>query len=406
VKLKNKKSLPIAIVILVVLVIVATRFGGLLKSGVEHTKDEASSLKESVQPVTNSAPSVELTDSQLASIKLGVVGETPFPLEKEAVGSIDYNEDVSVQVFPPYQGKIVKAFANLGDDVHAGQPLYTINSPDLLAAESTLIGAAAILDLTSRELVRAKALYQSGEGIAQRELEQAISDQQSAEGELKTERDIVCLFGKSDNEIDQIIALRKADPVLVVSSPVAGRVTARNAQTGLLVQPGVAPAPFVVSDLAGKWMVANVVEIDTPFLKVGQPLKARVMAYPNRIFEGKIAALGTAVDPNTHCLMVRSEIEDPKGELRPGMLANFVIQVESPMKSPAIPVNGVVRNGDGTRAAWVTTDRHHFTQRIVKIGSQKEGQYQVLEGLSPGETVVIDGAIFLSNMLQAPVDDD
>jgi cobalt-zinc-cadmium efflux system membrane fusion protein len=400
----NKKKLFLAAAVLVALVIVAVHFGGVFQSGAGRAKSEASSVP--VPPPETAAPTLELTDSQLAAIKLGIVEESPFPLEKEAVGSIDYNEDVSVQVFPSYQGKIIKTFANLGDEVHKGQPLYTIDSPDLLAAESTLIGAAAIMDLTTAELVRVKELCKDGNAVAQKELEQAISDQQSAEGSLKTQRDIVRMFGKSDSEIDQIIAQRKADPVLVVPSPVTGRVTARNAQTGLLVQPGVAPAPFVVSDLGAKWMVANVAEIDTPFLKEGEPLKVRVMAYPDRVFEGTISALATAVDPNTHCLMVRSEIEDPKGELRPGMLANFVIQVGKPVKSAAIPINGVVRNGDGTLAAWVTSDRHHFTQRLIKIGPQKEGQYPVLEGLNPGETVVTDGAVFLSNMLEAPPADD
>ena len=64
--------------------------------------------------------------------------------------------------------------------------------------------------------------------------------------------------------------------------------------------------------------------------------------------------------------MVRCEIADPKHELRPGMLASFVIQVQAPVESVAIPMTGVVREGDGTMAAWVTTDRHRFLQRIIK----------------------------------------
>ena len=87
------------------------------------------------------------------------------------------------------------------------------------------------------------------------------------------------------------------------------------------------------------------------------------------------------------------------------MLASFVIRVQEPAESVAIPAKGVVRNGDGTMAAWVTTDRHRFLQRIIKIGQQTDGQYQVLEGLQRGELAVTDGAIFLSNMLQAPPTD-
>jgi membrane fusion protein, heavy metal efflux system len=310
-----------------------------------------------------------------------------------------------VQVFTPYQGKIIAALAQLGDEVQKGQPLYTIDSPDLVQAESTLIGAAATLDLTSKELERARKLYESVKAVAQRELEQAISDQQTAEGALKAERDAVRVFGKTEEEIDQMVKSRKIDPALVVRSPIAGRITARDAQPGLLVQPGSSPAPYSVADISTKWMLANVTESDSPLIKVGQPVEAAVMAYPGRVFGGKISKLGAIVDPNTHRVMVRCDIADPKDELRPGMLAGFVIRVQAPVESVAIPVNGVVRNGDGTMAAWVTTDRHHFLQRIIKFGLQRDGQYQVLEGLQRGELTVTDGAIFLNNMLEAPPSD-
>ena len=87
------------------------------------------------------------------------------------------------------------------------------------------------------------------------------------------------------------------------------------------------------------------------------------------------------------------------------MLAGFVIRVQDPVESTAIPMTGVVRNGDGTMAAWVTTDRHRFLQRIIKVGLQKDGHYQVLDGLQRGELAVTEGAIFLSNMLEAPPTD-
>jgi cobalt-zinc-cadmium efflux system membrane fusion protein len=351
-----------------------------------------------------SEAAVDLAPGQLKAIRIEPVETGFFPVEREAIGSIDYDEDLSVQVFPPYQGKIITVLANLGDEVRKGEPLYTIDSPDLIQAESTLISAAASFALTSKELARARGLYGTN-GVSEREIEQATSDQQTAEGALKAARDAVRLFGKTEAEIDQIAATRQIDPALVVRSPVTGRVTARNAQPGLLVQPGNTPAPFSVADLSIKWMVANVTESDSPLFHAGQPVQAKVMACPGRFFEGRISRLGAAVDPNTHRVMVRCEIADPKQELRPGMLASFVIRVQDPVESVAIPMNSVVREGDGTMVAWVTTDRRRFMQKIVKLGLQRDGRYQVLEGLQRGELVVADGAVFLSNMLHAPPTD-
>jgi membrane fusion protein, heavy metal efflux system len=344
------------------------------------------------------AKSVVISETQLASVKVEPAGERLFPVEKEAVGSIDFNEELSTQVFTNYQGRIIELFARVGDEVKKGDRLFTIDSPDLIQAESTLISAAGVLDLTTRALNRARGLFQT-HAIAQKDLEQATADQQTAEGALKAARDNVRLFGKTDEEIDRVIADRHLDPVLLIRSPIAGRVTARNAAPGLFVQPGNPPAPYTVTDISTMWMIANVAETDLPALGVGQQVMVKVKAFPDRVYDGRISTIAQMVDPNTHRALVRSEVADPRHELRSGMFANFVIRTGDPVKSVAVPLNGVVREGDGTMTVWVTTDRRHFVRRTVKIGMQRDGYHQILAGLEAGELVASDGALFLSNAL-------
>jgi cobalt-zinc-cadmium efflux system membrane fusion protein len=209
----------------------------------------------------------------------------------------------------------------------------------------------------------------------------------------------VRLFGKTDADIDRIIARRSADPTLVVPSPISGSVTARNAAPGLFVQPGNAPAPFTVVDISTMWMLANVAETDSPEFRVGQQVRVTLGAFPGREFEGKITTIGASVDPNTRRVLVRSEISDPQHELRAGMFANFVIRIGPPVRSPSIPADGVVREGDGTMTVWVTADRRRLTRRTVTIGEQHDGYRQILDGVQVGELVATEGAIFLSNAL-------
>jgi cobalt-zinc-cadmium efflux system membrane fusion protein len=109
--------------------------------------------------------------------------------------------------------------------------------------------------------------------------------------------------------------------------------------------------------------------------------------------------MGAAVDPATRRLLVRSEIKDPDHLLRPGMFARFVIRTGKSLQSPALPLNGIVREGDGTMSTWVTKDGSVFTQRTVQIGLQQNGYRQILDGVKAGEMAVTDGAIYLSNML-------
>jgi membrane fusion protein, heavy metal efflux system len=365
------------------------------------TGPKANAPAASAAPGTD--PSVQLTDAQLKSIKIGAAAEHPFPQERTAVGSIDFNENLAVQVFSPYQGKIIRAYAEVGDQVKKGQTLFTIESTDLIQADSNLIAAAGLLDLTTHVLERARQLYEI-QGMAEKDLQQAISDQQTAEGALKAGRDAVRVFGKSEAEIDAIVAHRKIDPVLVVPSPITGQITARVAQPGLLVQPGNAPAPYIVADVVTVWMLANVSESNVQYVNVGQKVGVSTLAYPNQQYEGKITVVGASVDPNLHTLLVRSEIQNPRRELKPGMLANFVIRIGDPVSAAAVPPESVVREGDGTMTVWVTTDRLHFTQRKVKLGQQGADYDQILDGLKPGELVVTDGAVLLDNMLSPSSD--
>jgi membrane fusion protein, heavy metal efflux system len=376
----------------------------LTKAFVFSTSSETTSRSE-LPPSTagrsvalDEAPSVDLSEKQAASLKVGPVDTRDFEVLKTAVGTIGFNENMLVQVFSQYPGKILKALYNVGDDVKKGDVLFTIDSPDLLQAESTLLASAGVLELQKRILARATGLLRAG-GSAQKDIDQATSDQQTAEGNFKAAINSVRIFGKSDAEIEQIIHDRKVDSTLVVPSPIDGRVVTRNAAPGFLTQPGTAPAPFSVADISTMWMIANVIETDAPAYKVGQPVEVRVPAYPDKVFKGHVTTVGSIIDPNTHRQLVRSEIEDPEHLLRSGMYASFIIRVEGPLRSLAVPTDGVVREGDGTMTVWITKDSRHFIKRNVRTGLRQNSWVQILDGLQPGETVVTEGAVFLSNRL-------
>jgi cobalt-zinc-cadmium efflux system membrane fusion protein len=340
---------------------------------------------------------VSLTADQAKAITVAAVTDRSFTIEKQAIGSIDFNQNLSVAVFTPYPGRIIKAYVDLGDRVVRGQVLFTIESSDFIQAQSNLISAQATLDQTRSALLRAKKLYAS-QAIDQNDYEQAVAAEASADGAQKAAREALAIFGMTTAEVDDLITKRRVEPALVVRSPITGAVTARNAAPGLLEQPGGLPAPYSVADTTTVWLLADVTEEDSPAFAVGQELSVTVNAYPGRQFKGKVDAVGALVDPNTHRVTVRSEIRDPTHELRAGMLANFVIRTAQAAVSPAVPVNGVVREGDGTMSVWVTSDGQHFQRRTVTLGLQQDQYDQILAGVNTGERVAVDGAIFLSNI--------
>lgn len=395
----SKQNITLAVLFVIFASAIA---GGRYFAGSSNVEAGTSDRTPAIQTASNGDPApqfVELTEKQTGSLKIGPAELRNFELLKTAVGTIDFNQNMLVQVFSQYPGKIIKAFFNLGDEVKQGDILFTIDSPDLLQAESALLASAGVLELQTRTLARATQLLRAG-GSAQKDVDQATSDQQTAEGNFKAAKNSVRIFGKTDPEIEQILAQRKVDSTLLVPSPISGKIIARNAAPGFLTQPGNAPAPYSVADLSTMWMIANVIETDAPAYRLGQEVEVKVPAYPDTVFHGHVTTVGSMIDPTTHRQLVRSEIADPQHLLRSGMFASFVIRMGDPAQSPAVPVEGVVREGDGTMTVWVTTDRRRFVKRTVRVGIQQQGGWsQILEGLVPGELVVTDGAVFLSNKL-------
>jgi cobalt-zinc-cadmium efflux system membrane fusion protein len=345
---------------------------------------------------TTANESVDLNDSQLRFVSVGPATERTFSAEYQAIGVVDYDQDRAVQVSSAYAGRIVGLSARAGDRVRRGQVLFTVASPDLVQAESSLISAAATLSLAQKALKRASGLY-AVRGLAQKDYEQAVSTEQSAEGTYEAARDAVRIFGVGDREITRLLGQRRVQASMPVPSPIDGIVTARNAAPGTLVQPGSAPAPYTVADVRTKWLLAQIPEDELPRLKVGQMLDVRLQALPGRVFHGRISNISEALDPSTRRATVRSEVSDPDNALRPQMFASFTLHLGDSNHSVAVPYDAVVREGDGTMSVWVTTDRHHFVRRTVQLGQQQDGFDQILEGLRSGELVATTGALFVSN---------
>lgn len=341
---------------------------------------------------------VTLSDEQARTVQVISANTREFALQREAVGYIDFNQDRTVSISSPWTGRITKVLVQANDVVHKGQPLLAIDSPDLVQAESTLISTSGVLQLTNKGLERIRQMSESEVGT-QKDLEQAQSDQQTAEASFKSARDAVRIFGKTDAEIDHVVASRKINGELIITSPMDGLVTSRVAAVGALVQPGQSPAPLVVSDVSSVWMIASVSEYDLPLLRQGQKVAVTVAAYPDRMFTGEINSIGAAADPATHRIPVRSVIRDPKHELRAQMLATFVLYAGHPTKTVALPLNAVIREGDGSMTVFVTKDGHRFERRAVKIGEAQAGYYPIESGLAAGERVAGDGALFISNAL-------
>ncbi|MEJ0069236.1 MAG: efflux RND transporter periplasmic adaptor subunit [Pseudomonadota bacterium] len=240
-------------------------------SGSEPEKITQDAVSGPTPSASTTPEAITVTEPQMKLLKLATVELRTFQDERIAFGEIAPNEDLMTPIFAPYTGRIARLQAKPGDHVAKGDPLFEIDSVDLVQAEGTMISAAGTLqktrsqlDLTTRALARQRALLRAN-AAAQKDVEQAEADQRGAEsdvraaiGSLAAAQDAVRIFGKTDAQTTRILETRRIDPLMPVYSPIAGSVIARKAGPGQLVQPSNSDPVYVIADLTTVWLVASV----------------------------------------------------------------------------------------------------------------------------------------------------
>lgn len=373
------------------------------------TATPPTSTEETAATPDADASSVTLDASQIGSIKLATATSRAFRGEKLTTGRIAFNEEFLTPVFSPYTGRVIRLLAKPGDVIKQGSPLFEIDTPDLVQAESDLITAVmsvaksnAALELARRTEDRQHRLYVN-KAVALKDWEQSESDVRnaerdvrSAEATLAAARARLRVFGKTETETARIESERQVDRVTRVLSPIAGTITARKVGPGQYVKPDNPDPLFTVADLSTIWILADVYESDVPLFKIGQPVEVCVPAYPNEVFTARISYINPTVDSTTHRVAVRGVIENRQRRLKPDMFASLRIVTHSDLRSLFVPSSSIIHEGDRA-GVWVAQAGNLFVKREVRVGLEQDGYTQVITGLQAGETVATEGSLLLAN---------
>jgi cobalt-zinc-cadmium efflux system membrane fusion protein len=216
---------------------------------------------------------------------------------------------------------------------------------------------------------------------------------------LEAARNRLRILGKSTSEIDALEADHsgRINAEAIVRAPISGTVLQRQVGLGQYIQSaagGASNSLFSIGNLSTVWLVANVREVDAPRMKVGQALEVQVMALPKRTFQGRIAWVAPAIDPNTRRLQVRAEIDNRDGALTPMMFATFHIQTGESSRAPGIPEGAIVYEGSDAHV-FVARPDGTLAVRSIRVGRSSGNMVEVVSGLSVGDRVVTSGALFI-----------
>src|SRR5216683_2868746 len=338
---------------------------------------------------TEPAGTFRPTELQWRGLKLAPVAMMAFRPEQVTEGNIAVDDNLTTPVFSHYSGRVIKVIAMLGDVVEPGAPLFVINATEFVQAQNDLITALANLQSARSQLKMAQTtekrtheLYLA-QGGSLKDWQQAQTDLITAQNTVRSDeiavhavRNRLRILGKTDQEIASLEAqpTQKLDPVAIVTAPVRGTITQRQIGVGQYINSEAAGATnpvYTISDLSTVYLIANVREVVAP-----------------------------SIDPNTHRLSVRADVENPDGALKPGMFANFSIITGEAATAPAVPQEAIVYEGERARV-WVAGEGDTLALREIRTGRTSDGMVEVLAGLSAGEKVVTSGAVFIDRAARA-----
>lgn len=336
---------------------------------------------------------VTLTQELKSNVKVGAVTEMQFVDTLRIPGRIQVDEQYESRAGAPVTGRISTLDVKLGDQVHAGQRLATIKSTELAQYQLTYIKSSQQMQLLSKAVDRAKQLLEA-DVISPAELQKRESELNAANAELNASRDQLLVLGMAPGSISQLGLRNSGMSTSQVNSKISGTVIDRKARLGQVVAP--AEELFVIADLSHVWAVAEIPEQQIAHIAKGQSLNIEVPALDDAQLTGTLSFVGDIVNPATRTVMARANISNDKKLLKPDMLITILLEAR-PEKVVAIPETAVVRENNADYVFVQTSKPQQFKLMPVTLSRSYQGFNEVLQGLEPGDQIVLDGAFHVNN---------
>lgn len=347
-------------------------------------------------PTPPAGANVTLTPEQKARIQLVTVQRGQYRREVDTSGTVDFDNNQSTQILAPFGGMVSRLIVEQGAEVKKGDALAAVLSPDFSAAVSAyrkaLISAQSLRHLADLD----KDLL-AHEGVSQKEAEQAESDAVGAEAD----RDAALLGLQALNVDPKVIADTQAGKPTarvegIIRSPLPGTVVEKLVSPGQNIQANTTPV-FTVADLTKVWVMAHVFDSDIGTIHQGD---AAQVVGTGQTLSGTVDNVGAEVDPNTRSVAVRVVVDNPGDFLKRQMYVQVKLLSRQAVTGTLVPVSAILRDEENLPFVYVTQADGSFARQHVTLGYRSGNQYDIPEGITPGQQVVADGGIFVQFMQQ------
>lgn len=338
---------------------------------------------------------VKATPLLMQQIKIIAIGEGQVHDSLRLPARVELDQQRVARIGATVTGRITETEAVLGQEVRKGERLAMLNSTELGMAQSAYLKTSSQVNLHRMAVNRAKRLFAS-DVIAAAELQERESMLSEAEVDLRTATDQLRVLGMGDADLARLSKEKKIHSMLPITASIQGTIVERTVTVGQVVQP--ADALFTVADLSHVWVVAELPEQQAHWARKGDEALVTIPALPDQEQRGRLVYVADMVDANTRTVTVRMALPNPQRIFKPQMLATLVIEKQGKQEL-VLPDAAVIRVNDRDHV-FVQTSADEFTLRPVKLGGRDGDMRRVLNGLQPGDKVVVEGSFHLNNERQ------
>lgn len=393
----NKYVLRTSLVWIIVLAVLIAGFVYRSRSGVQHAKRSSAQLPGNVAPAAvGSAPitgsaylapesaqpplaPIRLTPERMQSIGVttGTVESKPISNDIRATGNVDIDQRLISYVQIRFPGYIRQVFANATYQyVRKGKPLFTIYSPELVAAQQEYL-----LARQNQKALSASTVDGVASGAAALT---AAAEQRLAQWDIP------------QSELNKLKTSGKPITDLTINSPVSGYITEYNALPNMYVEPST--RLYTVADLSRVWVYAQVFQDDVGRLKPGDRAQITVDAYPDEVFTGRVDQILPQVDLATRTVRVRLVIANAGLKLKPGMFVN--VDLKAPMRRAlVVPASAVLQSGT-RQLIFLYLGDGRIKPKEVSLGQSTDDGVVVLKGLKAHQRIVTSANFLIDSESQ------
>lgn len=327
-------------------------------------------------PAIERAAGIETVPATTNAIGIGV----------ETTARIDFNRNAMADVRSAVPGIVHAVSLDLGQQVTAGDTLFTLESADVGDLQARRRGVRQRVEAAQANMARQEALRE-GAIASQRQVELARQELEAAEAELRS--------------LDQSLRISGASRSgrtgrFEVVAPIGGIVVRRPALVGTFA--GEADSLATIADTSVMWVVLDVPEWDATSVRTGQQVDVRVDGVAGRTFTGTVTWIASEVEPRTRSVSARAEVQNTEGLVRASQFARATIRVAVPEGAATVPLQAVQRVGEES-VVFVRTAEGIYEPRVVRPGRSDGRRVQIAGDVRDGDAVVTTGAFLLRTEL-------